>query len=244
MIALQLKFTGWLLFAVGLISLLFNTKNNAKLLLLVYLSLGLLGLTPINTDISPAHMFMMGATLLGALFVPILIAKYIYKSPKLIPYKFHHGRKWLKSEIFYILSTAGISYFLLPFYLKSTEAYLNWQVEPGFGNITRLFIGTNALGIWDELFFVNTVLGLLRRQMPFVWANLVQSVLFTAFLYELGFTGWGFIAIFVFALVQGYIFKRTESLLYVITIHLTLDFILFLALIEAHHPTWLPIFVT
>ena len=38
--------------------------------------------------------------------------------------------------------------------------------------------------------------------------------------------------------------KKSKSLFYVITIHLTLDLILFLALIFAHHPLWMPIFIT
>ena len=48
---------------------------------------------------------------------------------------------------------------------------------------------------------------------PFLFANAMQAVLFTSFLY-------------------------------VITIHLCLDFVLFLALIAAYYPSWMPIFVT
>ena len=47
----------------------------------------------------------------------------------------------------------------------------------------------------------------------------------------------------LFALTQGYIFKKTESLLYVITIHLTLDLVLFLALLNVHTPTLADIFL-
>src|SRR5438105_3569702 len=127
--------------------------------------------------------------------------------------------------------------------LKSSGSYVNWTVDPGVSNLVRFFIGTNALGIWDELFFVSTVLGLLRRHLAFPIANLTQSILFTSFLYELGFRGWAFLVIFLFALVQGYIFKKTESLFYIITIHLTFDLILYLALIYTHHPSWMPIFI-
>ncbi|MBT4210137.1 MAG: CPBP family intramembrane metalloprotease [Candidatus Komeilibacteria bacterium] len=243
LIGLQIKFVGWLMLILGLISLYYCRKKFAKEVLLVYISLALLAITQITTDISYVHMFEMGVTLILAVSIPYFASRYIYKD-HLVRFIFHHGRNWCRKEILYILVTAIISYFLLPFYLKNTGAYLNWSVEPGFDNIFRLFIGTNALGIWDELFFVSTVLGILRRFLPFSWANLIQSILFTSFLYELGFTGWGFIMIFIFALIQGIVFKKTESLLYVITIHLTLDFILFLALIEAHHPDWMPIFIT
>ena len=241
LIALQMQLYGWILMALGLLTLLWCRKEFAKNLLLVYVSLGILGLTPINTDISYGHMLQMGVTLFLAVAIPYTISRYVYKE-NFVRFQFHHGRKWYKKEIFYVLLTGVISYFLIPFYLKSTGAYLNWDVEPGVSNIIRLFIGTNVLGIWDELFFVSTVLGIFRRFLKFFWANLAQAVLFTSFLYELGFTGWGFNMIFLFALLQGYIFRRTESLLYIITIHLTIDLILFLALIHAFHPTWLPIF--
>lgn len=243
LIGLQIKIIGWLLLLAGFVSLIFCTKKFAKDILLIYVAMVLLAVTRITTNISYVHMFEMGATLLLAVAVPYFASRYIYKD-YLVRFSFHHGRKWYKKEIFYILVTAIISYFLLPFYLKSTGAYLNWSVEPGLSNIFRLFVGTNVLGIWDELFFISTVLGILRRFLSFSWANILQSILFTSFLYELGFTGWGFIMIFIFALIQGFVFRRTESLLYVITIHLTLDFILFLALINAHHPSWMPIFVT
>ena len=241
LIALQLHLYGWILLLFGAITLVLYRRDFAKNILLIYVSLAILGLTRINTDISYLHMLEMGGMLFFAVALPYVVSRYVYKE-NLIRFRFHHGRNWYKKEIFYVITTGIIAYFFLPFYLKNTGAYLNWVVEPGVSNITRLFIGTNVLGIWDELFFISTVLGVFRRFMTFLWANIAQSVLFTAFLYELGFTGWGFIAIFVFALLQGYIFRRTESLLYVITIHLTIDLVLFLALINAYYPAWIPIF--
>jgi hypothetical protein len=68
--------------------------------------------------------------------------------------------------------------------------------------------------------------------------------MWTSFLYELGFRGWGPLLIFPFALSQGYVFKTTKSLLYIITVHLTIDFMLFLVLIHLHHPEHLRIFLT
>jgi len=243
LIALQIKPAGWLVLAAGAALLPFCRKEFAKDLLLLYLSAAILGVTPITTDISYGHMALMGATLLLAVAIPYLVSRYGFKEYH-VHFPFRLGRRWISKEVLYILTTGAVAYFLLPFYLQNTGAYLNWTVEPGVSNIARLFIGTNGLGIWDELFFVCTVLGILRRYLPFTVANLIQATLFTSFLYELGFTGWGPLMIFPFALFQGLIFKRTESLLYVITIHLTYDFVLFLALLNAHHPTWVPIFVT
>ncbi|MDB4303966.1 CPBP family intramembrane metalloprotease [Desulfosarcina sp.] len=242
LIGLQNKLFGWIIWLIGLASLLLCRKDFAKEFLLIFISMGLLGITRITTDVSYIHMVEMGITLTLAIAIPYYVSRYVYKD-NLIKFKFHHGRKWFKSEILYIAVTAVLAYLILPIYLKDTSAYLNWTVNSGWENITKLFIGTNALGIWDELFFISTVLGILRRYIPFHWANIVQAVLFTSFLFELGFTGWGFIMIYLFALIQGYVFRKTDSLFYVITIHLTLDLILFLALIWAHHPSWMPVFV-
>ena len=242
LIALQNQF-GSVFLALWIISLLWCNKSFAKDILLIYLSLFILNLSHINTDISYYHMIEMGWALIAALTIPYVISKYFYKENS-ISFPFFNGRAWSKKEIAYIVLAALIAYFLIPFYLKNTGAYLNWDVEPGATNILRLFIGTNALGIWDELFFISTVLWLLRKHISFLWSNLLQAILFTSFLYELWFTGWGFIMIFIFALIQGQIFRKTESLAYVITIHLIIDLILFLALIQAHHPDWINIFIT
>lgn len=243
LIGLQLKVFGWILFLLSIIFLLFSPKQFRKDMVLIYLSLGLLGLTPITTSISSLHIFQMGTLLTLAVAIPYCISRFIYKD-YLVRFKFHHGRSWYKIEVLYILITALIAYFVLPFALANTGSYHHWRVDAGIRNLFVLFLGTNGLGIWDELFFVSTVLGILRRHISFSLANLTQSFLFTSFLYELGFRGWLFIVIFLFALLQGYILKKTESLFYVITIHLTLDLILYLTLIHAYHPTWMPIFIT
>lgn len=243
LIGLQSKSLGWLLLLASGLSLLLTYRQFKRDAFLLVIALAILGITPITTEISYRHMLVMGSTLTLAILIPYVISRYIYKD-HLIRFKFHHGRPWFKSELLYIAVTAIGAYFVLPYYLKSTNAYLNWPSATDPSSLVRLFIGTNGLGIWDELFFISTVLGILRRHFPFSVANLMQAVLFSAFLYELGFTGWGPLMIFGLALSQGYIFKKTESLLYVITIHLTLDFILFLALINAHHPELVPIFIT
>lgn len=237
------KTLGWPLFAAAFLFHLLATKGEfRKHIGLLYVSLSLLGLIPITTDITNENFARMGLVLLAALLLPLLITRLVFRDNSIV-FRWHHGRKWLRNEVWYVLGTAAGAYFFLPYYLQSTGAYLNWGVENTSESIGRLFIGTNALGFWDELFFVSTVLGILRLYLPFWQANLLQAVLFTSFLYELGFTGWGPLVIYPFALSQGYIFKKTHSLLYVITIHLTLDFILFLALLNAHHPELADVFI-
>jgi len=241
LIALQMHIVGWLILLIGLTLLPFCQKNFAKDLFLLYISIALLGLTPISTDISYLHIFIMSIPLGMAVLIPYLVSRFVYKD-YLVRFKFHHGRRWYKTEILYIFFTFVVGYFLLPFILQSTGSYHNWTVTLGIRNLLVLFVGTQALGLWDELFFISTTLGILRRHFPFYFANIFQAIMMTSFLYELGFRGWIFGITFVFSLIQGYIFKKTESLFYVITIHLTLDLILYFALIHAYYPTLLPIF--
>jgi membrane protease YdiL (CAAX protease family) len=110
--------------------------------------------------------------------------------------------------------------------------------------ILRLFVGVNGVGLWDELFFVCTVFALLRHHFPFWTTNLLQSVMSVSFLWELGYRGWGPLPTVPFALLQAYIFQRTRSLLYVVTVHLTFDLIIFGILVHADNPGLADVFVT
>lgn len=242
LIALQLKPYGWSALLICAVSLLITDRPFAKDVLLIVISLAILGITPINTDISFVHMLYIGTTLLFAVLIPYLVSRFIYKD-HIVRFPWHHGRSWYKSEILYIGISGIVAYFLVPYYLKSTGAYLNWPSDNDTASLVRLFVGTNGLGIWDELFFVTTVLGILRHYFSFFAANIFQAILFTSFLFELGFRSWGFVMIFLFALLQGYIFWKTESLFYIVTVHLTVDLVLFLALIYAYHPDMMPIFL-
>jgi membrane protease YdiL (CAAX protease family) len=240
----SLKWLGWILLGITAVPLLMKAGTTfSRHILLLIAVIGLLGIIPINTDISYGHMFSMGSVLLVTILLPFAITTFIYKE-KTITFPFHFGRKWYNREIAYVVFAGLASYLLLPFYLASTGSYLNWEAVLEPSHIIRLFIGTNGLGIWDELFFVGVCLALLRQHLPFIWANIAQAALWTTFLYELGFRGWGPIVIFLFALSQGYIFKRSKSLLYIITVHLTIDFMLFLVLVHLHNPDYLRIFIT
>jgi membrane protease YdiL (CAAX protease family) len=241
---LDFKWLGWLI--LGLVVLMLTAYRRSQFsrhMLILAGALALLGIVPINTDIGYNHMFIMGTVLLLTVAAPYFITSNILKEP-IITFPFRFGRKWYRKEIAYVFLAGTVAYLFLPFYLTNTGSYLNWDAVPDFSHISRLFLGTNALGIWDEIFFVGVCLTLLRRHLPFLWANLAQALLWTTFLYELGFRGWGPIPIFLFALSQGYIFQRSKSLLYIITVHLTIDFVLFLVLVHLHNPEYLDIFVT
>lgn len=241
---LGIKPLGWIILIIGVITLfLQKDKQFLRGLSLLFGAIAVLGITPINPDISWRHIILMGLAIFSVVFIPYLISKHIHKDHH-ITFKFHHGRAWYKIEIAYLFLVVILSYIILPFYMKNTGAYLNWQFEPNLNSIARFFIGINVVGIWDELFFINVTLGLLKRHLNFIWANLAQAIIFSSILYEFGFKSWGFALIFIFALAQGYVFKRTQSLLYIIAVHLSLDFVLFLVLLNAHNPDWIPIFIT
>lgn len=209
---------------------------------LVAIGLVIMSFIPINTDISYGHMAVMGTAMVAILLLPYLISRYVYKDYA-IRFPWHNREVWGRDKWLYLVLVLVVGYSLLPFYMISTGVYMNWPAARSEDEIVRLFVGTNALGIWDELFFICTVLVLLARHFPFWQANILQAILFTSFLYELGFGAWGPYMIALFALIQGVIFMKTHSLLYVVTVHLLFDFILFLVLLHAHTREWLPIFV-
>lgn len=243
LIALQIKLFGWLILLLGaFVTFFFCEKQFRKDIILLFISVGILGITPISTNIGLVHFIIMGVCLFLAVAIPFFVSNYVYKSG-LIHYKFHHGRKWYKSEILYILAIVLIVYVLFPFMFKNTESYLNWTVKPTFGYLFIFFLGLNFIGSWDEFFFISTVFMILRKHLKFLPANIIQSIIFTSFLYELGFKSWAACAIFLFAFMQGRIYSKTNSLLYVISIHLSADLILFLVLINAYYPTMMPIFI-
>ena len=142
-----------------------------------------------------------------------------------------------------VVGVVLLGYCILPAYLIRTGVYQNWPDASDPTIFWRLFLGVNAVGIWDELFFICTMFTLLRQHFPDWLANILQAVVFSSFLWEIGYQAWGPLLTFPFALLQGYTFKLTKSLTYVVTVHLTFDFVLFLALVHAHNRDWLPIFL-
>jgi membrane protease YdiL (CAAX protease family) len=192
----------------------------------------LLILTPINTDITLLHMLWMSLTLGLAVVLPYLF----YRNDTKARVYFHFSLKsgWTNQKIAYICFAVAVTYFIFPFYFATTGAYAHWPSPHNGFELILLFIGTNALGIWDELFFINTLLHIFRRYLSFRYANALQAFLWTLFLYELGFTHWMPLLILPFALLQGYTYKKYQSLGFIIAIHLAIDFVLFLAILSAH----------
>lgn len=226
-------------------SLLLAVKVDRQLLKdlsLIALGLLIMALIPINTDISYEHMAVMGTAMTVIVASTYLISRYVYKDYS-IHFPWHIKARWTRQQWTYLGFVLVIGYLVMPFYMIQSGVYENWPAARSSDEILRLFIGTNALGIWDELFFICTVFVLLRKHFGLWVANILQAVFFTAFLYELGFEGWGPAMIYLFALVQGYIFTKTQSLFYIVTVHLLFDLILFLVLLHAHSREMFQIFL-
>jgi hypothetical protein len=201
-----------------------------------------LALAPIRTDTSNENFLALGSVFLAVVLVPYLILR--RTDPGVIRYiLWPRCFRWI--DLFYVVISIPLSWgaFLLYFNLVNPNVPTHWvlpplpQTEP----IWRLFIGINLVGIWDELFFINTVYAVLRSMLPYRVANLGQAVVYTSVLYQMAFTGIGPVFIYIFALTQGAMFEESESLLYVILVHLIVDFFLVAGILHHYYPGYNPL---
>jgi len=243
LVALENFMFGPVVFVAGLASLLYSPLQFRKNMVLIYWAIALLSIAPINTSTEPSHAVLLGIPMAVALFTPLLVGKYIYKN-NLVRFPFNFRRKWARKEILYYLLIVFIAYLIMPIILQTGDTYLNWNITSSPRSMVESFVGLNTVAIWEEIFFVSVVFGILRRHFTLLQANLAQAVLFTSFLYNMGFVGWCPLFIYIFALSQGFLYARTNSLAYVLAIHLSIDVILHLVLVELHNPGLVPIFIT
>lgn len=240
---LQERPAGYAVLVVGLVVAAVVDRALLRHLLLVAAGLVIISSMSLEADLSDAGMLRFTVTLTAAVAVPYAISRWVYRED-VITFPIGTGNRWSRFEFGYLALVVVGGYLILPVYFLGSGAYLNWPETSGANEIARLFVGVNAVGLWDELFFVCTVFALLRRHFPFWQANLLQAVVFVSFLWELGYRAWGPLLTIPFALLQGYIFQRTRSLPYVVTVHLTFDVIIFAILVHAHNPDLANVFLT
>ncbi|MFJ4028496.1 CPBP family intramembrane glutamic endopeptidase [Paenarthrobacter sp. NPDC089989] len=233
---------GYSLVTLSLVTAAFIDRSLLRHLALIAAGMVIISLVPLNADLSLEHMALMGGALALAVLVPWLVSRFAYRED-IIRFPVNTGRKWPLAAKLYLVGVVALGYFILPAYLISTGVYRNWPEASDPTIFWRLFLGVNTVGIWDELFFICTTFTLLRHHFPDWLANLLQSVVFCSFLWEIGYQSWGPLLTFPFALLQGYTFKLTKSFTYVVSVHLIFDFVLFLALVHAHNREWLPVFI-
>ena len=242
LIALQQVWIGLGVLLAGIGLALAADRVLVRSLAPIGIGLVLLGSTPLEADLSDLGMLRFTLILGAAVIVPTLLARRIV-APDAITFPVR-GTPWTTSRWVYLVAVIVVGYLVLPFYFIGSGTYHNWPAVSGPNEIARLFIGVNAVGIWDELFFVCIVFTLFRRHVPLWLANLLQATIFVSFLWELGYRAWGPALTIPFALVQGWIFAATASLGYVVTVHLIFDAIIFMILVHAHNPGLFDIFIT
>ncbi|NYD65812.1 CPBP family glutamic-type intramembrane protease [Agromyces atrinae] len=243
---LQVTLPGYALLVVGVgIAYLLDrsgrTEGLARDLLLIAIGQAIVSTISVEADISYGNMALMGTVLALAVAVPYVISRYVYRDHA-IRFPWRTGKRWTRVQWTYLIGVTFVGWLVLPFYFITSGVYRNWPTVTEFDEFARLFVGVNAVGTWDELFFICTIFALLRRHFPVWQANLLQTIVFVSFLWELGYQSWGPLLTIPFALIQGYTFTLTKSLTYVLTVHLLFDLVVFLVIVYAHNG-WPPIFL-
>lgn len=195
-----------------------------------------LALTDINTQLTDRNFLQVGLPFAAVVVGPALILRRY--DPGVIRFALW-PRKFRWVDILYLLISVPLAYYLLKFYWWVNPSMPNHWSLPAVENAeqtTRLIVGINAVGIWDELFFVNTSFAILRSLFGFKTANAVQAVLYTCVLYDMAFTGIGPLIVYLFAWTQGSMFEESENLLYVLLVHLIVDAFLVAAILSGHYP--------
>ncbi|WP_261165866.1 CPBP family intramembrane glutamic endopeptidase [Microbacterium sp. Marseille-Q6965] len=242
MFVLESRPLGYALLAAGVLLALLppirrasTAPHLARDLLLI--GLGLVCASAIHLEAKLDDLSMLAFTLAlgGAVVVPYVVARYFFHDHA-IRFPWRGGGRWTGWQWAWLVAVIGLGWLILPYYFITSGVYRNWPVVDDANLIARLFVGVGAVGIWDELFFICTVFALLRRHFHDATANALQAIVFVSFLWELGYREWGPALTIPFALLQGFIFLKTRSLAYVVTVHLLFDAVVFLVLVHAHNP--------
>ncbi|WP_228282814.1 CPBP family intramembrane glutamic endopeptidase [Brevibacterium atlanticum] len=233
---------GYVPMLAGLVVVWSTNRAFARDLSVIIACLALISAISVEADISWTNIARMGVVLSAVVVGPWLVTRYLFDD-RTIVFPLRRGQPWSRLEWGWLAFVVVVAWAVLPQYFLRTGVYLNWPPLTNWSEIIRLFFGVNAVGIWDELFFICTVFALLRKHFPFWTANVFTSIIFVSFLWELGYRSIGPLLTIPFALVQAFIFTRTKSLPYTVTVHLLFDALVFLTIVHAHHPQALPIFV-
>ena len=212
-----------------------------KDLALIVVGLAIVRTIPLAAELDNLAMLRFTLALGGAVAVPYVISRFVYRE-RAISFPWRGGGRWGLGHWGVLIMVPVAAWLILPWYFISSGVYRNWPDVETTDLIVRLFIGVGAVGIWDELFFICTVFVLLRRHFPDWLANGLQAIVFVSFLWELGYREWGPWLTIPFALLQGFIFVKTRSLAFVVTIHLIFDAVVFAVLVHAHNPELFAIF--
>lgn len=233
---------GYLTVTAGLALAFTISWRFARDLLLIAIPLVGIEQIDLKANLEWGNIALMGTVLVLAVAVPYSLSRWVFKDHA-ITFPGRPGQPWTRLEWIWLGLVLILGWLILPVYFIGSGSYLNWPAVAEPSEIARLFVGVGFVGIWDELFFICTIFALLRRHFPLWVANGLQAIVFVSFLWELGYRSWGPLLTIPFALIQAWIFEKSKSVYYVITVHLLFDVVVFLVLIYAYHPQWAPIFL-
>lgn len=203
-----------------------------------------LGILDINPSLSNENFLVLSTAFTLAIVGPALIL-HLTGDKGLIRFRFWPVH-WRKQDLIYTLLSIPLAWVVLKSYewgnreFFDNELFRQWAM-PAIADekeIRRLFIGINLVGLWDELFFVNTCFAILRSLFRFRVANTLQALIYTAVLFDMAFIGCGFFVVFLFAWTQGSMFEKSESLLWVLIVHLIVDYFLVAFIVQSYYPDY------
>jgi hypothetical protein len=238
LIPLEMFYAGAVVWALGVITLFRQHDAGFRRRMgVLFVCIALLSVAPIHTDRSNAHFLWLSLFFGAVVIVPFLILR--KTDPGAIDYRFW-PEQLRRMDILYTLISIPLAWIVLSgyFFWLSPEVPDNWPMPQPYtseGRL-RLFVGINAVGIWDELFFVNTVFAILRSCMPFRYANIAQAFVYTSVLNDMAFTGIGPFVVGYFALTQGFMYEKSKCLFYVLLVHIIVDYFLIEAILYYHYP--------
>jgi hypothetical protein len=238
LVPLKLFLLGGLAWILALLLVLRDPEASFRRRMGVLLGLVLLlAVAPIHTDTGTRHFITLGSCFLLALVGPTLVLG--RSDPGTIRWNLLPQRFRLR-DVIYVIVSFPLAWGILQIYFFhiNPELPAHWKLPPAADHeqTWRLILGINCVGIWDELFFINTVYGILRSVFPRRLANLGQAVVYASVLSTMAFTGIGPVVVFLFALTQGAMYEGSRALIYVLFVHLVIDFFLVSAILHFYYP--------
>jgi hypothetical protein len=167
--------SGYAVLAISVILGFVVDRDLGRSLLLIGFGIGMIGTISLAADISYGHMALMGGVLLVAVVVPYVVDRFVFKR-HIVRFPIKTGRRWTTGERWWVVTVVGLAWLILPFYFITSGTYLNWPAVSEPSELIRLFIAVNAVGLWDELFFICTAFALLRHHFRMWQANVLVGV--------------------------------------------------------------------
>lgn len=227
--------TGWTVITAmtwlcGLMLVAAHRGVSAYYINVVAIMVFILAITPVQTGTELLPAVLMFTGMVGAVIAPFFIQRFICADLDLVRLKIPM-RRLSRSEWWYVVAGLAvvIPWLIIYFATSSVEQY--WNIRTSV-DAWITFGAIMVIGAWEEVFFIAAIMGILQRRMSFWWANAIQGVLFTAFLWQVGFREWGTIFLITYCLYQGYVYMKTKNLWVTLLIHAVVDLAVFVLLLN------------